>query len=83
MEYNRILCDVLDEMRACCKTLHFGPLPGLIEEVQILGNRMEAGLHDKNQSNILYDSICALKREIKALEKKKEGLQNEDETRSE
>lgn len=43
----RLLCDVLEEMRKCDKTKNFAPFAGLIEEVQILGNRMETGLGAK------------------------------------
>ena len=41
---NRYLCDVLNEMRKCVKTLNFSYLLGLIEEAQTLGSRMEAKL---------------------------------------
>lgn len=34
-------CSVLEDMRTCCKTLNFGPLPALIEELQMMVNRME------------------------------------------
>ena len=67
---NRLLCDVLDEMRDCAKTLNFSYLLGLIEEAQSLGNRMEAHLHDINDFNRLH-------KDIKALEKKKKKLEEE------
>lgn len=44
---NRFLCDVLDEMRKCHETRNFSYMLGLIEEAQVLGNRMEAALDDK------------------------------------
>lgn len=44
---NRYLCDVLDEMRKSYETRNFSYLLGLIEEAQVLGNRMEAALEDK------------------------------------
>ena len=40
----RTLCDVLDEMRSTYKTRNFASLLGLIEEAQMMGNRMEAKL---------------------------------------
>jgi hypothetical protein len=44
---NRHLCSVLDNMRKCCDTLNFAPMRGLIEEAQIMGERMEEALDDK------------------------------------
>ena len=67
---NRLLCAVLDEMRECVKTLNFSYLPGLIEESQSLGNRMEAHLYDIKDFNRLH-------KDIKALEKKKKKLKEE------
>ena len=53
---NRTLCDVLEEMRKSLETNNFSYLGGLIEEVQTIGNRMEAGLHDiKDHERLLRD----------------------------
>jgi len=60
---NRTLCDVLDEMRTCFKTYNFSPMLALIEEAQMMGNKMEAGLGDKH--------------DIKKMESRKEELINE------
>lgn len=70
---NRTLCQVLDEMRDCLKTNNFSYLLGLIEEVQSLGNRMEASLTDKN--DLYYDrrELSKLRAEIKKLKKIKEA----------
>ncbi len=46
--------DVLEEMRDCYKTMSFGAMAGLIEEMQSIANRMEAGLEDKRD----YYSMC-------------------------
>jgi|TARA_Y100000296_G_C5021960_1_gene180282 hypothetical protein len=67
---NRLLCDVFSEMRNCVKTLNFSYLPGLIEEAQSLGNRMEAHLYDIKDFNRLH-------KDIKALKKKKKKLKEE------
>ena len=61
--WNRTLCSVLEEMRKCYETRNFGLLPGLIEEAQTYGNRMEAKLSDVHN----YEH---LKRKYKALKKK-------------
>ena len=58
---NRILCAVLEEMRDCAKTLNFSYLLGLIEELQTLGNRMEAKLFDIKDFERLHDDIKDLK----------------------
>ena len=69
---NRLLCDVLAEMRDCVKTTNFSYLPGLIEEAQSLGNRMEAHLYDIKDFNRLNKDIKALKKKKKKLEEKVE-----------
>lgn len=72
---NRTLCAVLDEMRKACKTSNYSYLPGLIEEAQSMGNKMEAALHDNKEAKDARKTIkeaktqlIALKAEIKALE---------------
>ena len=72
---NRLLCDVLDEMRDCVKTTNFSYLPGLIEEAQSLGNRMEAHLYDIKDFNRLHKDIKALKKKKKKLEDKVEEVE--------
>lgn len=42
----RTMCEVLDEMRRCFTTRNFASIMGLIEEVQSMGNRMEAALEE-------------------------------------
>jgi hypothetical protein len=61
--WNRTLCSVLEEMRKCHETRNFAVLPGLIEEAQTYGNRMEAKLSDVRD-------YAQLKRRYKALRKK-------------
>ena len=72
---NRLLCAVLDEMRECVKTSNFSYLPGLIEEAQSLGNRMEAHLYDIKDFNHLHKDITALKKKKKKLKEKVEELE--------
>jgi len=75
---NRTLCAVIKEARKCCETLNFSYLPGLLEEIQTLGNRMEAGLHDKDDVRHWEKTKAALKKELnelsKQIEDKKEVL---------
>lgn len=64
---NRVVCHALDEMRKCFKTFNFAPIPGLIEEVQSMVNRMEAGLADKSDLKELDIEIRKKRRELKKL----------------
>jgi hypothetical protein len=73
---NRTLCDVLGEMRKCYKSRNFSYLPGLIEEAQTMGNRMEGKLWDQKDLERLRDEAKELKEEIKALESKKKKLED-------
>ena len=72
---NRMMCDVLEEMRVCVKTLNFSYLLGLIEEAQTFGNRMEAKLFDIKDFERLHEDIKDLKKKKKELEKKVEELE--------
>lgn len=47
----------------------------LIEEIQVYGNRMEAGLSDKRSWKNLRDSAKELKEEIKELERERKIIQ--------
>lgn len=79
----RYYCDVIEEMRMNIKTLRFDVFPGLIEELQTIGSRMENGLYDKKDYESLKDDIHDLKRkkdklekDIKKLEEDKEDLES-------
>ncbi len=65
---NRFLCSVFDDMRSCIKTLNFSYLNALIEEAQMLANKMEAALEDAADLKSLRDDIHKLKDTRKALE---------------
>ena len=67
---NRYICEVLEEMRTCTKTLNFAVIPSLIEEVQIMANRMEMALSDMKDLERLKENIHEKKEELKELEKK-------------
>mgnify|MGYP003112280205 CR=1 FL=1 len=64
---NRYICTVLEEMRKCIETLNFSILPSLIEEAQILANRMEAKLMDVKDLDIVRDQIKQQKNVLKEL----------------
>ena len=77
---NRTICDVLREMRKYTK--HMGltanndaVFGSLIEEAQIMANRMEAKLYDRGEIKAAIGHRDGLKKEIKELEDKHEQLQ--------
>ena len=76
---NRLLCAVLDEMRECVKTTNFSYLPGLIEEAQSLGNRMESHLYDIKDFNRLNKDIKDLKKKKKKLKEEVEEVEELEE----
>ena len=67
---NRTMCQALEEMRKCHKTHNYSYMPGLIEEIQSMGNRMEAALWDVHDLEKLREKTKELEREIKDLEAK-------------
>ena len=71
---HRYVCSVLDEMRACNKTRNYSPLLSQIEEVQVLVNRMEAALSEKQELESWHDKKKAEKVEYERLLKKTNKL---------
>ena len=71
---NRTLCDVLEEMRQCNKTRNYAPLPGLIEEVQSMANRMEAALYEQKDYESWQKKVKEERRELKRLIRKTNKL---------
>ena len=64
---NRTLCDVLQEMRVCNRVRNYSILTSLIEEAQIMGNRMESKLYERKN----YYELCAiLRKKLKTLGEK-------------
>ena len=68
------MCDVLNEMRKCSETGNYSYLLGLIEEVQTMGNRMEAALEGNNDIESGRRIVKELKNEIEELREKKDEL---------
>lgn len=85
---NRTLCSALEEMRKQVDLLEkilerevpylksCYILRSLIEEVQVYGNRMEAGLEDREAYKNLKEKYDDLEKEIKKLEEKRDDLNN-------
>lgn len=71
---NRYICNVLDEIRTCHETRNYSILISLIEEAQTMVNRMESALQDSKDIQDLLEEKSKLKKEVKELTKKVEGL---------
>jgi hypothetical protein len=67
---NRLVCNVIEEMRACSKTRNYSYMDGLIEEVQTLVNRMEGKLLDNKELDEIDESIRESKVDLKRLKQK-------------
>ena len=76
---NRTFCDVLAELRKCHETRNYAILLSLLEELQTLGNRMEAHLYDVKDLKSLHEDISTLKKKRRELVKEVEKLEPEDE----
>ena len=75
---NRTLCAVLDAMRKLNETRNYGPLASLVEEAQIMADRMEAALIDVKDVKTLHEERKKLLEEVRALRADKKALKNED-----
>ena len=65
---NRHMCDVLKDMRALSKSRNYSSLDSLIEELQYMANKMEAGLMDQKDLNDLTERQSRARKELKKLE---------------
>ena len=75
---NRLVCNVLEEMRNCSTTNNYSYLDGLIEETQSLVNRMEAKLFDMREIKCLNDEIHKKREEVDQLNQKVKLLEEKD-----
>lgn len=71
---HRYLCSVLEEMRTCYKSRNFSYLLGLIEEAQVLGERMESALGEKGDLESWHKKAKAEKAEYQRLLKETNKL---------
>lgn len=71
---SRLACDIFEEMRTCVKTQNFSPLSGLIEELQIMVNRMEASIEDKKDFYRLRKNLLDKTKEIESKNIQREYL---------
>lgn len=80
---NRYICDVFSDMRKCDKSKNYSPMKGLIEEAQVMANRMESALSDQKDLKALQIELGKARKAYKKLEKEYKELQsNTEELRS-
>lgn len=76
----RYACDALEELRKLVEKGNGKSIkrtaPGLIEELQSMYSRMEAGLGSNKDERRQHERIKELKQEIKELEEYKDSLSN-------
>lgn len=75
MSTHRYVCSVLTEMRNCHRLYKMDMIPGLIEEVQTLVNRMEAKLADYAELGYDLKTASKLKKTIKLYRDEVEDLE--------
>lgn len=66
---NRMLCDVLEDMRRCDKTKNYSSLAGLVEEAQVMGYRMESALADQKDLIKLQQRLSEARKAYRDLER--------------
>lgn len=71
---HRYLCTVLEEMRTCHKTRNYSYLLALVEEAQVLGERMEAALGEKSDLESWHKKAKEEKKEYERLLKETNKL---------
>lgn len=84
---NRTLCSMIEDGRSIVKSLmehskskhQLLCLMSLLEEIQVAGNRMEAGLEDKKDMFRLRDEIKKLKKERDKIRKKLKAIKEKGE----
>ena len=81
MDPNRYACTVLEEARAALEKLNWVTLAfskrhlaTLLEEMQTIVNRMEAGLEDKSDYSYSRDKLREIRIELEELRKEKKNL---------
>jgi len=65
---NRTWCDCIREMKDCAKSLNFGPVMGLLDELGSFGCRMEAALGDSKDLLRISEAKTEGKKELRELE---------------
>ena len=69
MMVHRFLCDVLREMRTAVKVGRIDMLNGLIEEIQTMGNRMEAKLEEYRDLGYQLEKAHEIRKKLREMKK--------------
>lgn len=72
---NRYVCDVLEEIRTAVKVGRIDMIPGLVEEIQTMANRMEAKLSDYSNMGFELHRGQEFLKEVKNLRRQAEDLE--------
>ena len=72
---HRYVCQVLEEMRNCHRLYKMDMIPGLIEEVQTLVNRMESKLADYAELGYDLKEARKLRKTIRGYNEQIENLE--------
>ena len=70
---NRTICDVFEAMKEAHKSHNYSYLTSLIDEAQLMGNRMESALYDIKDYEAMKEDKKKLQRELRKLEAKLES----------
>ena len=76
---HRYMCDVLDEIRTALKVGRIDMITGLVEEIQTMGNRMEAKLQEYADLEYRLGEYRELKKKIKAAKGELEEVTGQEE----
>lgn len=76
---HRTVCSVLEAMRKAYETRNFSHLLGLIEEAQVMVDRMEAALSDQKDVRQLTEKRSNLRKEVNELKKQAKALGKKEE----
>jgi hypothetical protein len=76
MSTNRYVCQVLEEIRASHKSFRMDRIPGLIEEVQTMVNKMEAKLQDYRDMGYDLSRCKELADKLKAYSKQVSNIED-------
>ncbi len=68
---NRTTRCILSDIDDCVKTLNFGPVPGLVVEMKIKIERLEARISDADDIKDASKILEKIKKEVEKLELKK------------
>lgn len=73
---NRTACDVFYEINELCNKKNYGAIEGLLEELHVIVNRMEAGLDNQRDIERIRERMSILRDEEIELDKRVNKLKD-------